>query len=131
MNDDVDNNQKPTDTRLSERLDRVAGLVPSCRCLFDIGTDHGFLPIQLTAASIAARIAVAADIRPGPLERAARHIREAGLGDKIETRLTDGLRDLAVAMDDVVVIAGLGGNEIRDILAASHARLPGASSCSR
>lgn len=106
-------------TQLSERLERVASLVPVCRCLFDIGTDHGYLPIQLVREH-RCQFAVAADIRPGPLERASRHIRAAGLGDKIEIRLTDGLVSLPVMKDDVVVIAGLGGNEIRDILTVSR-----------
>ena len=106
------------DVRLSERLSQVAGLVPECRRLIDIGTDHGYLPIHLVREQRCHQ-AVAADIRPGPLGRAASHIRALGLSDQIETCLTNGLQGMMVMAEDVIVIAGLGGNEIRDILAAS------------
>lgn len=103
--------------RLPARLQQVAEMVPKCRCLFDIGTDHGYLPIWLVQ-NMRCQKAVAADLRPEPLERAARHIRDLGLSDRIETRLTQGLAGLLIEADDVVVIAGLGGNEIMDILGA-------------
>ena len=103
---------------LPERLLKVAELVPTCRCVFDIGADHAYLPIQLVRED-RCQFAVAADVRPGPLDRARRHIHELDLSERIETRLTDGLQNLNVAETDVVVIAGLGGNEIMDILAAS------------
>lgn len=109
---------KIPDVRLSERLSQVAGLVPACSRLIDIGTDHGYLPIQLVREQRCCR-AVAADIRSGPLGRAEAHIRASGLSDRIETCLTNGLQGMTVAAKDVIVIAGLGGNEIRDILAAS------------
>ena len=103
--------------RLPARLQQVAEMVPKCRCLFDIGTDHGYLPIWLVQNN-RCQNAVAADLRPEPLERAARHVRDLGLSDRIEACLTNGLAGLFIGAEDVVVIAGLGGNEIMDILGA-------------
>ena len=52
---------------------------------------------------------IAMDVNAGPLERAREHIREHGLEEKIETRLSDGLREIEAGEADTVVIAGMGG----------------------
>lgn len=101
--------------RLSLRLQTVAGLVPPCARLIDIGTDHAWLPISLLMQN-RCQSALAIDVRPGPLAIAKRNIRSAGLTDRIETRLGNGLDGLDLQPDDAVVIAGLGGYEMMDIL---------------
>ncbi|MEA4888257.1 MAG: class I SAM-dependent methyltransferase [Clostridiaceae bacterium] len=100
---------------LSPRLKAAADLVPACECVFDIGTDHAWLPIWLVQNGRCRR-AVAADLRTGPLERAARHIHDADLDEQIEVAQTDGLQGLDCGSSDVIVLAGLGGNEIMRIL---------------
>jgi tRNA (adenine22-N1)-methyltransferase len=109
--------------RLSPRLAAVADLVPACRVAYDIGTDHGWLPIRLVQQGRCMR-AVAADLRPGPLHRASSHIHRHGLADRIETRLTDGLAGFEVGDDDVVILAGLGGSEIMRIVSAAAEPCP-------
>ena len=101
--------------KLSERLSAIAACVPAGRSLADVGTDHGFLPIYLVKKGIAPR-AVAMDVRKGPLERAQAHIREEGLEERIETRLSDGLAALAPGEAEVIVLAGMGGKLILRIL---------------
>lgn len=81
----------------------------------DVGTDHGFLPIYLVEQEKAARV-IAMDIRKGPLSRAAEHVREAGLEEQIELRLSNGLEALKPGEADTVVIAGMGGPLILEIL---------------
>ena len=49
------------------------------------------------------------DVNKGPLLCAKEHIKEHGLSDSIETRLSDGVRQLQVGECDAVVIAGMGG----------------------
>ena len=93
---------------LSDRLDMSAGMVTPGYRLADVGTDHGFVPIWLIRNGIIPS-AIAMDINRGPLERAAEHIREAGLEQFIETRLSDGLAALKTDEADSVVIAGMGG----------------------
>ena len=34
--------------QISERLNLVADFVPACQTAADIGTDHGYIPIELT-----------------------------------------------------------------------------------
>lgn len=104
-----------SDSRLSNRLTAVASLVPPCRRLLDIGTDHAWLPISLISHQHC-QTAIAIDIRKGPLAIASRNIKAAGLADKIEILQSDGLNSLELQPDDVVVIAGMGGYEMMDIL---------------
>lgn len=94
---------------LSKRLLTVAGAVTPGNRVADIGTDHGYIPIFLVEEG---RIpsAIAMDVNRGPLERAARHIRERGLDSRIRTRLSDGLTNLDQGEADTVVIAGMGGD---------------------
>ena len=63
---------------LSKRLNLIISMVPPCDTAADIGTDHGFVPISLVESGTARR-AVASDVVPGPLQRAAEHIEECGL----------------------------------------------------
>lgn len=93
---------------LSERMRAVAALVPQAECLADVGTDHAYLPISLVQQGRVRR-AVAMDVNEGPLLRASAHIGEAGLGDRIGVRLSDGLTALKPGEADVVLIAGMGG----------------------
>lgn len=80
----------------------------------DIGTDHAWLPIYLIDRGIAPR-AVAADINEGPLNRARINIPK-GMKDKIELRLTDGLRGIEGAAPDDILICGMGGELIARII---------------
>lgn len=81
----------------------------------DVGTDHGFIPIELVRRGVAER-AIAMDIGAGPLERARNHIRRQGLEEKIETRLGDGVQKLSFGEADTVIIAGMGGQLIIHII---------------
>lgn len=92
----------------------VPRLPGGCR-VADVGTDHGFVPIRLIETGAASR-ALAMDVRPGPLERAAEHIRAAGYEAVIETRLSDGLEKLEPGEADVVVLTGMGGELMLRIL---------------
>ena len=101
--------------QLSKRLQAVADLVTPGNRLADIGTDHGYVPIWLYEQG---RIpfALAMDLREGPLQRAAEHIRMHGLDAKIKTRLSDGLEKLFPGEADSIVIAGMGGMLVVKIL---------------
>lgn len=101
--------------KISKRLEMIASFVPEGSRVADIGTDHGYIPIYLVQEK-KAEYAIAMDVRPGPLERAQAHIREAGLEDSIEVRLSDGLLKLGENEADCVVIAGMGGELMIHIL---------------
>ncbi len=83
----------------------------------DIGCDHGYVSAYLVQQGIAPRV-VAADVRPGPLGACRRLVEELGLTFQIQTRLCSGLTDIADAECDAVILAGMGGELIAEILSA-------------
>ena len=105
--------------KLSKRLETVASFVPKGSNIADIGTDHGYVPIYLVREGLAEH-AVAMDVRKGPLERAKAHVAEAGLENRIDVRLSDGLTGLKPGEADCVVIAGMGGELVIHILEAGR-----------
>lgn len=107
---------------LSVRLRNIAEMVTPGSRLADVGTDHAWLPVWLCMQG-RINAAVAMDLREGPLAVARVHIREAGLEKKIAVRLSDGLRELKTGEADCIVIAGMGGELIRRILADDADRL--------
>lgn len=101
---------------LSKRLKTVADLVTPCEKVADVGTDHGYVPIYLVKENIC-QFAYAMDVNEGPLNIAKSNIAEEGLEDKIETILSDGFDNFGDRDVDSVIIAGMGGDLIVDILA--------------
>lgn len=101
--------------KLSKRLEVVASCVGSGGTVADIGCDHGFTSIYLTENKMA-KCGIAMDINKGPLEKAKIHIEQAGLKDKIETRLSNGLDKLEIGEADTILISGMGGALITEIL---------------
>ncbi len=81
----------------------------------DVGTDHGYVPIYLVLNNIAP-YAIAMDINEGPLSKAKDNIKAYGLEEKIATRLSDGLEMLNKNEVDTVIISGMGGQLIIEIL---------------
>ena len=100
---------------LSPRLKEVAALVRRTGRVADIGTDHAYLPVYLVEHGVC-QGAIASDLRPGPLENARANVEAAGLNDKIELRLSDGLDKIKPDEADDIIIAGMGGILISDIL---------------
>ena len=103
---------------MDSRLKAIMDFVPSGSRVADIGTDHGYLAIELIKRKIAAFV-VASDKNIKPLEAAKRNIKEAGIKDDIDLRISDGLQMFAVGEVDVICIAGMGGALMCDILNAS------------
>lgn len=101
--------------QLSKRLSAIAGLVTPGNRIADIGCDHGYIPIYLVQQEIIPG-AVAMDVNEGPLLRAKEHIEAQGLGDYIETRLSNGAAALLKGEVDTVIVAGMGGALMQRIL---------------
>lgn len=100
---------------ISKRLNAVANMVCGPCRLLDVGTDHGYVPIYLVQSGAATR-ALAMDVNRGPLKKAEENIAACHLSDKISTRLSDGLAAFEYGEADCLVIAGMGGLLMRDIL---------------
>lgn len=106
--------------QLSERLRAVADLAGEAEVVADVGTDHGYIPVFLVSSGKAER-AVAMDVNEGPLLRAREHILQFDLEARIETRLSDGMKELTPGEAQVIVIAGMGGALMMRILAEGEA----------
>lgn len=101
--------------QLSSRLKAICNMVDHCNCTADIGTDHGYIPIYLVKNNICNR-AIASDINKGPIRKAEINIRNEDLQNKIECRLGSGLNTINIGEVQEIIIAGMGGNLIRDII---------------
>ena len=99
---------------MDKRLLTCAGLCKG-RKIADIGTDHGYLPCYMIKEGLCDS-AYACDVAEKPLESAGKHIREQGLQDKITTILSDGLEKVSPEGITDIVIAGMGGELIAEIL---------------
>ena len=98
---------------LSKRLATVFRRIGSCDTLADVGCDHGKLAVRALQEGVCDR-AIATDVSAPSLTKAA--ILADKCGVDLECRVGDGLEPLAPREADLVVIAGLGGKEIVDIL---------------
>lgn len=110
--------------QISKRLEAVADMVTSGSVLADIGTDHAYIPIYLVEKDRISQ-AIAMDVNEGPLARAREHIREAGLEERIDTRLSDGLAALTAQEAQSILIAGMGGILTVRILTEGRGKLGG------
>lgn len=110
---------------LSKRLATVASYVPAGARMADIGSDHAYLPAAL-ALQKKISYAVAGEVVKGPYENAVSEIKGHGLTDLIKPRLADGLAAITPAdLIDTVVISGMGGTLITEILERGKDRLQG------
>lgn len=92
--------------------------MPPGAVVADIGTDHALLPVYLVRQGIVRKV-IATDVHSRPLDAARSTVARYGLCERIVLREGDGLRVLSPGEADVIVIAGMGGTTIRDILADS------------
>lgn len=105
------------DIELSPRMKAVADMVIPGSKACDIGCDHAFVSIYLVAKGIADRV-IASDVRTGPCDIARDNISRWGMAKRIELRLGDGLATVKPGEADSIIIAGMGGILITDILEA-------------
>ncbi|MBE7043178.1 MAG: SAM-dependent methyltransferase [Ruminococcaceae bacterium] len=98
---------------LDERLMMLFHHVPQCECVADIGTDHGYLPIALVSKRKCNK-AIACDISAPSLKKAETHSRLQGI--PLDCRISNGLSALEQEEADCIVIAGMGGILISEIL---------------
>lgn len=109
--------------KLSKRLKAVADYVDKGARLADIGSDHAYLPTYLVQKS-EVEFAVAGEVVKGPFEIAKNHVAQANLKENIQVRLANGLAAIEnVDKIDTIVIAGMGGILISEILEAGKGKL--------
>ncbi len=103
---------------LTPRLMQIAEMVQPCNTVADIGTDHAYLPVWLCKHG-KTKLAIASDIRKGPLSRADATICRYQMKESVTTRLGNGAETLSPKEADCIIIAGMGGLMIAEILKAS------------
>lgn len=105
--------------KLDNRLQALADFVPPGARVADIGSDHGYLAINLLKSQLVDFVIVT-DKNPAPLDSARRNSELLDVDrSKIEFRLGDGLSILNPNEVDTICIAGMGGALIGEILSKS------------
>lgn len=101
--------------KLSDRLQLIADEINTGETMADIGTDHGFLPLYLLDSGKCPHV-IMADISSGSLKKAEENCKNYNNGKDYDLRLGNGIDVLENGEVDAVVIAGMGGLLIADIL---------------
>lgn len=76
---------------MMDRLEAVFSIVPKAHAIADIGTDHGYLAVELINRQRAEYV-IAGDVHKDPLESARAYVESCGLAAKVDCRLGDGLK---------------------------------------
>lgn len=111
---------------LKERLKKVSQLIEE-DSLIDIGTDHGYLIIDLLQEEKIEK-ALAIEITKGPLQNVETNVRNHRLSNKVDSALSDGLTKVEKDIIDqykAISICGMGGSLIAKILTDSKDKLGG------
>lgn len=104
--------------KLDVRLAAAAAYIRRGGTAADIGCDHGKLTAALTAGGLCRKV-IAADLRPAPLARAKALAYACGCAQSVDFRLGDGLSVLRPGEAEDIVIAGLSGVTIGEIIAGA------------
>lgn len=97
---------------LSPRLEMILNHVKG-KSAADIGTDHAYIPIELAKRGM---LVIASDISRGPLNIASENVKKSG--HKIDLRLGGGLSPLEIGETENIIIAGMGGEMIINIISS-------------
>ena len=97
------------------RLRHLCAWIPKGTHLIDVGCDHAYLPIYAVQNGIVSK-ATAVDRNKAPLKLATKNIAEAGLSDRITLLCKEGVHGWSIPPNSTLVMAGMGGSNMRDIL---------------
>lgn len=99
---------------LSKRLTTILNMIDDKDTLIDVGCDHALLDIEALRLK-KVKQALAIDINEKALDSALRNIEKYKVSN-ISLLNSDGLNNVDVYEDDIVVISGLGTRTIKKIL---------------
>lgn len=103
------------DLILTPRLKIIADSIKGYDTVADIGSDHAYLPIYLVKNG-QIKSAIATDINKGPVEISKKRLKGHKVEGSVSVRRGNGLEAIAPGETEVIVIAGMGGILISDIL---------------
>lgn len=98
----------------SKRLSAILSFLSIQDSIIDIGCDHAYIPIEM--ARLGATKILAVDIHQKALEIAKKNIKKEGWENRIETCLSDGLKNVDPSSYDTLILAGMGTTTIKHIL---------------
>lgn len=108
--------------RLSKRIRDICECVNQGESIADIGTDHAYVPMLLIKQGVIDK-AIMSDISEGSLTKAYETFELSHLPIINENfRIGDGLDNIKASEVDDIIIAGLGGYTIIDILSKDDAK---------
>lgn len=99
---------------LGKRLKAIAGMIPKSSNVIDIGCDHALLDIYLTKYKDCS--CIASDINLNACNQAIKNIHKYNLENKIKVVNSDGIKQIEVKQQAIVVISGMGTHTILSIL---------------
>ncbi len=105
---------------LSKRLKAIYDMVPYS-VTADIGSDHGKLMIALFYDGRIPK-GYAVENKKGPYDRLVKALQEANIDDDVVPLFSDGISELPISVG-TVVLAGMGGDTILDILLSHKEKL--------
>lgn len=97
------------------RLEEIIKFVEKNSIVADIGTDHGIVPYELVKSAKAKKV-IASDISEKSLDKLREKLDYLDEPEKIVLNVSDGLDNLNEYQVDTIIISGMGGNLIVDIL---------------
>lgn len=110
---------------VTPRLAAALSMLEGYATVADVGCDHGRLTAALLQRNVCEHV-VATDISEPSLEKARQLIRYIGLADRVSFRVGDGCSVLKPGECDALVLLGMGGTLMTDILEACPVRAMGA-----
>ena len=102
--------------KISDRIKAICGAVTSGETVADIGTDHAYVPLILYKNNISPHV-IMCDISADSLSKARKSFSDAEIDMPDSSfRVGDGIDVIEKEEVDTLIIAGLGGGTIVDIL---------------
>lgn len=102
-------------TILSKRLEGLAYMVEPGKTVADIGSDHAALALFLVENNITPWVIVS-ELGEGPYQRASQAVQNSPFRPSIYLRQGNGLQVLQPGEVDTIILAGIGGDTIAEIL---------------
>ena len=103
---------------MTERLDKIFSVLPSCKTFIDVGCDHGYVSLAMLKTG-KCESAVFTDVSAACLSKAEKLLTKFVNSGKAKGYVTDGFCGLESENADLALIAGMGGEEIINILSAA------------
>lgn len=108
--------------QLSIRLQMICDMIDKTKAasgrVIDVGSDHGLLALNCLTSKLTP-FCICTDIHAKPAERTRQCLIDNNMGENSEVYCTNGLKGVDLKINDSVVMAGLGGLNIADIIEAA------------